>query len=307
MLNRGAPLWLLVVGFFGCHVSFEALNESLVNLPQVPKSITLWSVAVQFALCALLPLLRQQSSWVKSPWRSWWPFVAISAMVFLSNSLSQYATHYVEFSLKIVAKSSKLMPTMLISGLLGNSGYFEAMDYMAAILLCAGTALFSYGQKTHVTTTASQVALGMSALGLSCIFDGLVPNVQQRVLRETTPAELMARTNAVGAVAGVISIALSDVSSVLDYADTRPWLWLLILGIGLSLAGSVLCYTDLVARAGSVFAVGIATLRKSTSLLLSYVLFPGKSFDKLRQLGLICIALGLFLAERRARSKEKMT
>ena len=34
-------------------------------------------------------------------------------------------------------------------------------------------------------------------------------------------------------------------------------------------AGSVLCYTDLVARAGSVFAVGIATLRKSASLLLS--------------------------------------
>lgn len=38
MLKRDAPLWLLVVGFFGCHVSFEALNESLVNLPQVPKS-----------------------------------------------------------------------------------------------------------------------------------------------------------------------------------------------------------------------------------------------------------------------------
>ena len=30
-----------------------------------------------------------------------------------------------------------------------------------------------------------------------------------------------------------------------------------------------------------------------------YVLFPGKSFDQLRQLGLICVALGLFLAERR--------
>ena len=37
------------------------------------------------------------------------------------------------------------------------------------------------------------------------------------------------------------------------------------------MAGSVLCYTDLVARAGSVFAVGIATLRKSASLLLSFL------------------------------------
>lgn len=297
-----APLWLLVVGFFACHVTFEALNEALVTIPGVPKSITLWSVAVQFGLCALVPLLRRSTALSQ---RSWWPFVAISAMVFLSNSLSQYSTHYVEFSLKIVAKSSKLMPTMLISGLLGNSRYFQAVDYIAAILLCAGTAFFSYSPKASVSTTSSQVALGMCALGLSCVFDGLVPNVQQRLLRDTTPSELMARTNAVGAVAGVISIALSgEASSVVEYAGSRPDLSLLILGIGLSLAGSVLCYTDLVARAGSVFAVGIATLRKSASLLLSYLLFPGKSFDSFRQLGIICIALGLLLAECRARRKE---
>lgn len=257
---------------------------------------------MQFGLCALVPLLRRSTALSQ---RSWWPFVAISAMVFLSNSLSQYSTHYVEFSLKIVAKSSKLMPTMLISGLLGNSRYFQAVDYIAAILLCAGTAFFSYSPKASVSTTSSQVALGMCALGLSCVFDGLVPNVQQRLLRDTTPSELMARTNAVGAVAGVISVALSgEASSVVEYAGSRPDLWLLILGIGLSLAGSVLCYTDLVARAGSVFAVGIATLRKSASLLLSYLLFPGKSFDSFRQLGIICIALGLLLAECRARRKE---
>ena len=33
--------------------------------------------------------------------------------------------------------------------------------------------------------------------------------------------------------------------------------------------GSVLCYTELVHSAGSVFAVGVGTLRKSASLLLS--------------------------------------
>ncbi|CAL1164907.1 unnamed protein product [Cladocopium goreaui] len=133
-----------------------------------------------------------------------WSYAVVMAVPkrFLSNSLSQYSTHYVEFSLKIVAKSSKLMPTMLISGLLGNSRYFQAVDYIAAILLCAGTAFFSYSPKASVSTTSSQVALGMCALGLSCVFDGLVPNVQQRLLRDTTPSELMARTNAVGAVAG---------------------------------------------------------------------------------------------------------
>ena len=44
-------------------------------------------------------------------------------------------------------------------------------------------------------------------------------------------------------------------------------------------AGSVLCYTDLVARAGSVFAVGIATLRKSASLLLSFLDREGLGYE----------------------------
>ena len=39
---RMAPLWLLVVGFFACHVTFEALNEALVTIPGVPKSGSAW-------------------------------------------------------------------------------------------------------------------------------------------------------------------------------------------------------------------------------------------------------------------------
>ena len=35
-------------------------------------------------------------------------FLGLSCLVFLSNGLSQYATHYVEFTVKIVMKSSKL-------------------------------------------------------------------------------------------------------------------------------------------------------------------------------------------------------
>ncbi|CAK9059129.1 Solute carrier family 35 member B1, partial [Durusdinium trenchii] len=192
-------------------------------------------------------------------------------MVFLSNSLSQYSTHYVEFSLKIVAKSSKLMPTMAISGLLGNSRNYEALDYLAALLLCVGTALFSSGgSKASTSTSSAQAVLGSVALFLSCIFDGLVPNLQQRVLQEASPEELMVRSNLLGALTGVLGIALSgDASDVLAYAGARPSVVLLLLGIGLSLAGSVRFYTSLVSSHGSVLAVAVGTLRKSCSLLLS--------------------------------------
>ncbi|OLP91235.1 hypothetical protein AK812_SmicGene27084 [Symbiodinium microadriaticum] len=121
-----------------------------------------------------------------------------------------------------------------------------------------------------------------------------------------TSTELMIRTNAVGSLAGVAGIVLSrDVMSMVAYAGQQPELWWLIPSIGLSLAGSVLCYTDLVAHAGSVAAVGVATLRKSASLLLSYFLFPGKPFSTLSGLGLLVLTLGLLLAERRATSRSR--
>ncbi|CAJ1446455.1 unnamed protein product, partial [Effrenium voratum] len=261
-------LGCLALGFLLCHLAFEALNEALVRLPEVPKGVTLWSVASQFACCTFAPLalsLRSAETLPRRSLREWAPFAMISAMVFLSNSLSQYSTHYVEFTLKIVAKSSKLLPTMLISGILGNSGRFEALDYAVALLLCAGTCLFCLDQ-----TGGCSQALGMAALALSCVFDGLVPNLQQRALKSASCAEVMARTNLLGALTGFLGVVLNgDASAVLEYAGTHPRLLWLIPGIGLTLAGSVLCYTELVHSAGSVFAVGVGTLRKSASLLLS--------------------------------------
>jgi hypothetical protein len=50
-----APLWLLVVGFFACHVTFEALNEALVTIPGVPKSGSAWHRATWPLMLFLKP------------------------------------------------------------------------------------------------------------------------------------------------------------------------------------------------------------------------------------------------------------
>ncbi|CAK0801097.1 unnamed protein product [Prorocentrum cordatum] len=313
-----ARCWVLAAGFFMCHLLFETLNEALVSLPDVPHAIILWSVAAQFICCASLPrLLAPQRSACEvdassalSPLRAWAWYVAIAAMVFVANCMSQHATLYVDFTLKIVAKSSKILPTMLIASVCGNSARYGIFDYAAGALLCVGTALFSYGSgKSPASSNSASGAwffYGVAALGMSCLFDGLVPNAQQRVMRSgVNAATLMARTNLVGALGSVVSVGLSgNVSSVLAFAREVPHAIILVLGIGLSLAGSVTCYTELIGTAGSVFAVGVGTLRKTASILLSHVLFPGKLFDGRKASGLVLVAVGLLLAERQAMSRR---
>lgn len=306
---------LCILGFLCCHLLFEVLNEALVSLPGVPRSVTAWSVTIQFGCCTVLPFFLRKgvgesllpkfgSSGTKlerfQGWlMAWAPFGAISSLVFLSNALSQYSTHLVEFTFKIVAKSSKLMPTMLIANLLGNAVQYEVQDYVAAVLLCSGTALFSYGGSRGGKTDSSNFGLGL--LAMSCACDGFVPNAQQRVMRQgTTTAQLMACTNIIGVVAGFASVLLSgEVTVVAAYANNEPQVLVIMLGIGVTLAGSVFCYTQIVEHSGSVFAVGAATLRKTVSLLLSYLLFPGKSLGAARACGLALAGLSIALAERR--------
>lgn len=315
---------LCILGFLCCHLLFEALNEALVSLPGVPRSVTAWSVTIQFGCCTALPFLlgkgvdesllpKFASAGTKlerfQGWlMAWAPFGAISAMVFLSNGLSQYSTHHVEFTLKIVAKSSKLMPTMLIANLLGNAVQYGVQDYVAAVLLCTGTALFSYGGSRGGKADSSNFSLGLAALAMSCACDGLVPNAQQKVMRQgATTAQLMACTNIVGVVAGLASVLLSgEVAVVAAYATNEPRALAIMLCIGVTLAGSVFCYTEIVEHSGSVFAVGVATLRKTVSLFLSYLLFPGKSLGVVRACGLALAGLGIVLAERRAALRGKV-
>lgn len=321
-------LWLRVVGFFGFQLLFEGLNEALVTLPGVPHGITWWSITMQFVWCTLLPIgVRSASSQVARSvvpkddsaghgWivvrlvREWLPFAALSAAVFLGNGLSQYSTHYVEFTLKIVAKSSKLLPTMLIANFVGNAGQYGATDYAAASLLCIGTAMFSYGGGRATAgniDSKANLMFGMTALGVSCLFDGFVPNAQQRLMRTGVDAtSLMARTNALGALGGIVSLMFRpDTGSIVAFVLEVPKVLLLISGIGLSLASSVLCYTELVQGMGSVFTVGVATLRKTVSLVLSYLLFAGKSLSSIRVSGLVLVGVGLLLAERQAASRKK--
>lgn len=74
----------------------------------------------------------------------------------------------------------------------------------------------------------------------------------------------------------------------------------LLAGAGLMLSLGVMSYTRLVHEAGSVFAVGVSTLRKSVTLLLSFILFPGKAFDRVRGVGLAAVMAGVLLADHAA-------
>ena len=77
--------------------------------------------------------------------RTWAPYLCLSLMQFAAQTAANHSVHFVDFTVKVVFKASKLLPTMLVSTLMGNARSFTPVEYLAALLLCGGTAMFSHG------------------------------------------------------------------------------------------------------------------------------------------------------------------
>mmetsp|Transcript_21258 Transcript_21258/g.73199 ORF Transcript_21258/g.73199 Transcript_21258/m.73199 type:complete len:392 (-) Transcript_21258:23-1198(-) len=338
-------LWLasLILGFALGMLLMEVLLEMLFSLPDVPQTIALWNSTVSFACCAIVPVVLSAmsdggaftagdaSSFVLQGGhgsdkgsaagsstlglaRQWMPFVLLSVLQFAASFAANHAVHFVDFTVKVVFKASKLLPTMAVSTLVGNTRAFRLEEYAAAALLCSGTALFSQGsaKEGHGSVSSadagSNVWIGAALLAFAVLLEGATSNGQQLMMQKVSADALMLRMNALGAVGGFAGLVLAgDLGQLLAFSQDQPTTLPLLVGAGFSLATSVACYVRLLREVGSVFATIVSTLRKSVTVLLSFVLFPGKAFTPIRALGLAVVLAGVLLAERsgaRARGKK---
>jgi drug/metabolite transporter (DMT)-like permease len=157
---------------------------------------------------------------------------------------------------------------------------YTGMEYVAALWVCAGAAGFSYnsGNNPHGTETNDtiQSTPGLLLLSVSILCDAIVPNFQKVLLNGGLSAnQLMINVNAVGLAAlGTYMALTGELRSVAETATEHPWLLLYLTCVGLGLATAVWAYTKLIQATSSVVAVGVSTLRKVATILLSYIFFP---------------------------------
>lgn len=275
--NWYVVIYMLV--FFGAMVghelALEAASTEFHDLDALAYAVTLF----QFGFCMILPVIvsaGQALNKMPTSVKELWPFVRLSVVVFGATALSSEALKYVTYPTKVVFKSAKLIPTMMVATLLRGSQY-GWMDYTAATLLCAGAAGYSFGSSTSTNDQSASMP-GLVLLVVSILCDAFVPNLQQQLMsppQALTATELMVNVNLVGFVGLLLYMGVMghlQASIATCWAHPRLVVYLTLVGIGLSTA--VLAYTKLIRASGSVVAVAVATLRKVVTMVLSYVFFP---------------------------------
>ncbi|KAL9187029.1 hypothetical protein ACHAXT_010749 [Thalassiosira profunda] len=282
-------LSFLMFLFFGMH---NVLQEAIVNLLH---NAGLRGQSLMLGYAEVVGVLgfsylerthmTKEGGWDRKAPLSAYPL--LTACLFASSSLSNLSLGYINFPTKVVFRSCKLVPTMLIATLV-NRRVFKSYEYLCALSICAGLVLFALADYT--LDPLQFVPAGLALVGGSVVADAILPNAQEHLFKAgSSRLEVTVYSNLFSFL-GMTVVTLGNGSLVHFLrgvsGDSTLALYFAVYTV-LSYA-SISCYMTLVKRFGGVTAVVLTTARKAMTILLSFLLFP-KGFSWLYVYGSLLV------------------
>ena len=107
---------------------------------------------------------------------------------------------------------------------------------------------------------------------------------------------IMINVNVIGFSALLVYMIVSgSLLNTIQVSIENPHLLFYLTCVGLCLSTAVLAYTKLIKSSGSVIAVAVSTLRKVTTVMLSYIVFP-KPINQIHLVSGVCVLIGIIIS-----------
>ena len=273
----------------------------------------------QCACCTILPLCLDRDIQMKKVWlfrlhtlslSELRPSLQLTILVMITTNCANLSVAYVSYPTKVVLKSAKLIPTMVVSTFFHRNKRYSTKDYIVAFCLCVGAAGYSYDPSKNSTdnSTNGQQYYGVILLTISVIMDSFLPNVQQQLMTKPLTIDksnqepmaasvLMINVNAIATLCFFLYMFIIEQSlgHVTSFCIKTPKFFFCMVLQGSTHGIAVYAYTKLIKASGSVVAVAISTLRKVVTITLSYIVFPGKPFLKIHCFSVTMVLIGIIL------------
>ena len=207
-------------------------------------------------------------------------FLLLTILVYGSVGAANMAITHITYPIKVIGKSCKLIPTMVVSTLMFKGKKFKLIDYVFAFSMCFGLSGFAYvtSTKTNSKTTNYQTSslFGMLLLVFAITLDAIAPNIQERVMRKGhSPFYTMGNVNFYSSIISFsIFIISNGVSDIINSLLSQPDIFLMTIFCASSTFVGVSCYLKLVKLIGGVNTTIVSTLRKVFTIILSFLFFP---------------------------------
>jgi UDP-galactose transporter B1 len=300
--------WLLAYCFLGIMVSFT-LNGLV--LEKITTHRVLGEMSLTFVFClfyAVVALGLRAANKEKPSTMPQSMLAIVGVLAFGSTISSMVALRYVTFITRILGKSCKSIPVMLVGVLLGKTFAFK--KYLSVMVLSIGVAIFLVGtahEKQHRAVQHNEehdhmhehertpnMFLGISLLLVSLLFDGATGALEDKYMEKyhIGAFDLMYVVNIYKCVFSAVGmVVMGEVPEFLEYVV--PSLPNLVL---LSLTGAMgqafIFYT--ISKFGALTTSIIGTCRKVLSIVLSVIMFGHiLSFEQTIGLALSFVGIGL--------------
>ena len=233
---------------------------------------------------------------------------------FGAMAASNEAINWVSYPTVVLAKSSKLIPSMLAGVTLERRSY-SAREWGGALLITSGIIVFNYTRLREQDDTSNNARpdspFGLLLLGISLMFDGALSACQGSIKRSSgryrppTAMEFMAYTNSYaflfllpacivsGQLKNGIGLVVGDGANgggEGDAAAARRWILLLN---ATAAAGQVFIFLTIHCFS-SIMCTTITTTRKFVSILLSVRHF-GHVFSPIQWTSVGAVFFGLYM------------
>lgn len=210
------------------------------------------------------------------------------ALLALTTSGGMYFTNwsleYLNYPTRIMFKSSKVIPVMVVGALMQGKSY-TAVQYGNAMLLVAGITVFVLGE-VEVSPTFSFVGIFLILVGVGC--DAITSNFEERYFFKEagcSHAEVICYSSMFASMITFVTIAYTgELSKSLAHANDHPEVirYSVISAVGGYLAVAFVLL--LIKHFGATAAEVVKSVRKVISILLSYMLLS-KPFTSAHMIG----------------------
>ena len=137
---RNLRFWSLVIGiifFFGCH---NYMQELIMSLPGFKIGVFLGYLEVLgVTICSYFERVYTGETVRKASWTS---YFALCIFLLISSATSNFALNYINYPTKVVFRSCKLIPTMIIAVGFNNKQVYW-FEFMFGTFISMGLVFFA--------------------------------------------------------------------------------------------------------------------------------------------------------------------
>lgn len=136
-------------------------------------------------------------------------YATVALLSMVAVYLTNFSLHSVPYTAKIVVKSCRVLPVMLLSVALQGRRY-TVRQYVSACAMAAGVMLFFSGDWAQLTQRSDE-SRGLTLLLVALLLDAVVANLEERLLfrggHQACRAEVMMYLSAFGTLFSFAAVA----------------------------------------------------------------------------------------------------